>query len=135
MMDALRSRETPDGEKVNARPKYLVIPSGKEATSRILASSELAMGEDDDRLQVVVSPWLSGSHYYLVADPVQAPSVVLATLEGSNGEVVSMLNSSRPRRQTVEGGRRMEFDGMAIDVNVSYGLAAVERNIVRNTVA
>lgn len=137
MMAALRDRTTPDGEHTNAAPAALVVPTANEAAARAVVA---AMFHPDDpaRLRVIALPWLGGSYFYLCADPVAAPSVALGSLEGSNGALVTFHPSAKspPSGRNVDGSsRRVAFEGAAVDARIAYGLAAVDRSIVRNTTA
>jgi len=56
-------------------------------------------------------------------------------LQGSNGQPLTTIASASPRAsfENLPNGLRESFDGSAIDVRIGYGMAAVERNVIRNT--
>jgi len=137
MTAALRDRTTPDSEHYNARPAALIVPSAYEATARTVVAAMYA-DDDPERLRVIASPWLGGSYYYLAADPLAAPSVALLTMAGGDGALMSAMPSARSQAAAANipgTSRRESFDGVAVDARVTFALAPVARNIIRNTTA
>jgi hypothetical protein len=70
-MALLRSNTTSAGAKQNIRSRYLLIPPGKEATAAVPVAG-MTPPSTPPRLEVVVNPWLTGSDFYVLADPEES---------------------------------------------------------------
>jgi len=128
--DALRKISTTDGTGyTNGRPRFLLVPSSEEQTARVLVSSINSWQPSEEHLRVVALPWLSSTYWYLIADPAQAPAIAMAVLAGGNGDIVQFEELPKSAYRHYSG------DGSGFRVRTTVGMAAVSRNIIRNTLA
>lgn len=82
-----------EGRKLAIRPRFLIVPVGKERTAmKLMADTTPTKAEDVNpwrgRLEVVASPRLddnSATAWYLVADPSRIPTIEIAWLDGLEG--------------------------------------------------
>jgi len=110
---AVMSAVSPTGVKSIATPKFLLCPPALLT----LAETELAKvnpGSDPTmRIVPIGTPHLSGTAWYLFADPKQRPAFVYSYLEGSPGPTVV----SRPH---------WESEGIEIALTLDFGITAGE---------
>lgn len=133
---AMRSMTDTDGEPVDISPGALVVPPALEATARqILNSTEV--GRDDSGgtanpwralAELVVSPYLSAaqggsdSAWYLTARPMEAPSLLVALVDGAD----------RPRVEQVDPPANVL--GLQFRCYLDYGVAEGDSNgAIKNT--
>ena len=108
----LRSQETQGGpEDLDGRT--LLVPATAEITAR---AAVYALG-GSPRLDIIATEFLSGSAWYLFADPQEAPAICRLTLEGSGGQSVD-FSAAEPAP-----------DGSAIQIGASHhvSLGAISR--------
>ena len=127
---ALRKIATTDGTGyTNGAPRFLIVPASTEFTAKALISSFNTGLPEDQRLRLVVLPWLADGFFYMLAAPDQAPSIAMATLSGGNGDIVSFEELPRASYRAFSG------DGAGFRQRTTLGLSAVSRSVVRNTTA
>ena len=107
----------------------MLVPVSKEGTARTLCAALNDGTAAEDRIGVISMANLSDSYYYLFGDPQMAPAIVLSTLSGSGGSVITSEVPPRP------SFRKSSHDGVAVRVRVASGLAPVSRFVVRNTLS
>jgi len=110
---AVMGATSPGGIKNIATPKFLLCPPALLT----LAETELAKvnpGSDPSmRIVPIGSPDLSGTAWYLFADPTQRPAFVYSYLEGSPGP-------------TVVSRAHWETEGIEIALTLDFGITAGE---------
>ncbi len=130
MFDALRSVPTQDSGLTNAAPRFLLVPSSKEATAKVLVSSIYSGLPEEEKISVIASPWLPDTYAYLLPSPDEAPVIALAVLQGGKGDLVDITPLTS--KQYREAGN---VDGAGVLVRVALGMSAVSRSIVRTTLS
>jgi ATP-dependent protease ClpP protease subunit len=115
---------------LDLRPGVLLVPMASGGTARVLNSAEYDP-DTSNKLQkpnmvrglfsdVVDSPRLSGTRFYAFADPMDAPVIEVAFLDGAQD----------PYLEVQDG---FDVDGAQYKVRLDYGIAAVDyRGAVTN---
>jgi hypothetical protein len=84
------------GTFLNLQPKYLIVSPAKMTianqfvSTALLANAVSSINPFAGRLQVIADARLSGTGWYLAADPAQIDTIELATLEGEQGPLVTV---------------------------------------------
>ncbi len=111
---ALRNMLLPSGEKANLKPASIVVAPQYELSTK--AVLKLAASES---IQVIPSPWIDSTNWYLASDPQIAPVISLLYLKGAQrGVVVGKA------RQTASQQSR---DGVALGIRFDVGVVPVGR--------
>jgi hypothetical protein len=110
---AVMSAASPSGVKSVATPRFLVVPPALLT----LAETELAKlnpGSDPSmRITPIGSPHLSGTAWYLFADPRQRPAYVYSYLAGSPGPIVT-------------ASHHFESEGIEIALSLDFAVTPAE---------
>ncbi len=115
-----------DGIKLNVIPSILLVsPTSYGLGERLTAPTSLLIGQGADAAPVSnFNPWagklrpiadanLTGTRFYMLADPARLPQYIYGYLEGSSG----------PRSQVREG---FEVDGVEFKVALDFGCGAID---------
>lgn len=91
---AMRTQTGPDGTPIHATPKTLLVGPALETTAEkmlatIYPADVSSVNPHAGRLTLAVEPRLSGSGWYVFADPTQAPVLEYAHLTGREGPQLS----------------------------------------------
>lgn len=122
--DAYCSMQDALGDTVSATPAVLVVPSSKFLTFSAVVTAFTA-GNQTPPLQVVTSPLLSDSYFYLMGSPVANPVIARSRLSGGD---ISALTVEVMDQRYVSG-----FDGLLLRVRFDAGISIVSPYAVRNT--
>jgi len=114
--DLLRTSVNNAGSLLNAAPRYLVVPAGKEIAAHVLTA---ALGTPSPVI-ALCNPWLGGSYSYLFSDPASEPALLRLVLSGSSGEP-----------QVMQRRTPIEYDGLGLVIEHTVGYAAVSRAVAR----
>lgn len=117
---AMRGQKNLDGTLIDARPKFLLVPTTLETSVETLVTATIAPGTTTDpnpfagKLTVVAEPRLiSATAWYLFADPAFAPAFLSVYLEGQQAPYVG----------TEDGWR---IDGTEIKIRHDFGAGIVD---------
>ncbi|TAL42118.1 MAG: hypothetical protein EPN91_09175, partial [Salinibacterium sp.] len=91
----LRKQTGLDGEKLNLVPRILIVHPDQEALANRLVNSELVVAGGDTtvgvvpasnffrgRLQVITTPYITTTRYYVCADPSQSDTIEIGFYQG-----------------------------------------------------
>jgi len=115
---AILKRKSVDGNDLSIMPKILLVGPDKltEAESVVAPITPDAAGNVNPfagRLQVVVTPKITGNAWYLLADPADAPNFVYGYLDGA----------AAPRTRIEEPFGRQ---GTSISIEHDFGVGAID---------
>jgi hypothetical protein len=117
---ALRSRTSPDGLKLNLSPRYLLTGPAYETVAWQYSSAQFTPAKASDVnpfrgvYEPIVDANISGNNWYLFADPAVAPVYVYGYLAGAEGP--------QTRSYEIPGS-----DGaIRIDVWLDFGVGAID---------
>jgi hypothetical protein len=86
---AIMGQESPSGGKSVATPRYLVVPPSLVGTAETYLAS-LALGADPKwRMSVVPAANLSGTAWFVFADPSEVPCMITGSLGRPGPTVIS----------------------------------------------
>lgn len=109
---AMRQQKSPGGMLINATPRFLLVGPELETTAEQLLTQIAATKTEDvnpfGNLTLIVEPRLTGSEWYLVADPATIDGLEYAYLEGAPG----------PQVETRTG---FEVDGVEFKIRLDFG--------------
>lgn len=119
----LRQMKGLDGEPINVAGKFIVVNSERETQAQKLLSAVLAAATSDvnvfaNSLQLIVEPLLddvANNPWYVFADPMLAPTLEYAYLEGESGPYIETRNG-------------FEVDGIQIKVRHDFGAGWVSHS-------
>jgi hypothetical protein len=129
---ALMASQTGVGgyDYLDIRPAILLVPTLYAGTARVINDAQYDP-DTANKLQrpnavrglfrdIVDSPRLTGTRYYMFADPTEAPVIEVAFLDGQQEPVIEME-------------RGFDVDGTRYKVRLDYGVAAIDwRGAVTN---
>ena len=106
---ALRTQTDLAGNRVNLRPRYLIVPTALETAAQKQLTAVVANTTGDvnifaGSLGIIVEPRLdddSASVYYVTADPSQVDMIVYGYLEGEAGPTVTTVDERDPDGTTI----------------------------------
>lgn len=87
----MRAQTDASGNLIAPEPRIMLVgPLGETAAEQALNQTTVATAEGDrpvfaNRLTLAVEPRITGSEWFLFADPAVAPVLAMVTLEGSDG--------------------------------------------------
>ncbi len=110
---ALRRQQSLAGAETNNRPAFLVVPPEKEVEALSVVTE---LSNSGRVVQVIATPWIAATNWYLLADPARAPVVGLLRLEGAERAVDA-------RR----GRRSIGSDSLPIKTVIDVGVTALSR--------
>lgn len=116
-------------------PKYLVVHPAQALTARELTMSPLDPDTANNtknvlqgQLEVIVTPFLTSTNWYLVADPSQADTVEIGLWHGSAEPEFFYENP--------DSGHAFDFDEIRMRVRLCFGGVALDpRAFVKGTVS
>lgn len=111
-MRVLREQKSLAGNAANNSAKYLVVAPAQEANTLMIVRS---MSVDAPRLEVLTDPQLTGTAWYLLADPQIAPVIGFLQLRGSR-----IMNVTPVRLST-------GFAGVGLEIEIAHGVVALSR--------
>lgn len=103
----LRNQITSDGLRLNTRARYLLVSPDHET-----AAEQLLDGLHGDPLEVLADSNLTGTRFYVLADPAQLSNYVYGYVIGRGPEVMSRVG--------------FDVDGIEVRVTLSMGVGAVD---------
>ena len=129
---ALMASQTGVGgfDYLDIRPAILLVPTAHAGTARVINDAQYDP-DTANKMQrpnavrglfrdIVDSPRLTGTRYYMFADPTEAPVIEVAFLDGQQEPVIEME-------------RGFDVDGTRYKVRLDYGVAAIDwRGAVTN---
>ena len=106
---ALRTQKDLAGNRVNLRPRYLVVPTALETAAQKQLTAVVANTTGDvnifaGSMGIIVEPRLdddSATAYYVTADPAQVDMLVYGYLEGEAGPTVTTVDERDPDGTTI----------------------------------
>ena len=106
---ALRTQSDLAGNRVNLRPRYLVVPTALETAAQKQLTAVVANTTGDvnifaGSMGIIVEPRLdddSATAYYVTADPAQVDMLVYGYLEGEAGPTVTTVDERDPDGTTI----------------------------------
>ena len=118
---ALRTQSDLAGNRVNLRPRYLVVPTALETAAQKQLTSVVANTTGDvnifaGSLGIIVEPRLddaSSTVYYVTADPAQVNMLVYGYLEGEAGPQVYTEDERDPDGTCIYA--RLDFGASVLD--------------------
>ena len=118
---ALRTQTDLAGNRVNLRPRYLVVPTALETAAQKQLTSVVANTTGDvnifaGSLGIIVEPRLddaSSTVYYVTADPAQVNMMVYGYLEGESGPQVYTEDERDPDGTCIYA--RLDFGASVLD--------------------
>lgn len=124
---AMRKQTGLDGEKLNIRPMFIIVPPDLETDAEKLVSPNLLPSESDkvnpfaNKLQVIAEPRLSDTYaWYMAASPTQIDMLAYSYLDGASG-------------LTTEYEYGFEVDGVNIKVREDFGGVVLDhRGLYKN---
>ena len=122
--DAFTSMQDALGQTIAATPAVVVVPSSKYFTFLNIVATFTA-GNQTPPLQVVTSPLLADTYFYLLGDPAANPFIARSRLSGGD---FSGLSVEVMDQRFVSG-----FDGLLLRVRFDVGIDIVSGYAVRNT--
>jgi hypothetical protein len=111
-MAVLRNQKTLAGNAANNVARYLVVSPAQESNALVLVRS---MSIDSPRLDVMTDSQLTGTAWYLLADPKIAPVIGFLRLRGGQ------LTKITPVRLSTG------FAGIGLEIDVAHGVVALSR--------
>lgn len=111
---ALRRQKTISGDESNNAPAFLVVPPEMEIEALELVA---ALTLQRAPVQVIATPELSASNWYLMAEPEKAPVVGLLRLRGATERSVAIIPEKK----------RLDFDGVSMKFIADLGATALSR--------
>lgn len=120
---ALRKQKSLDGLTLNLAPRYLVVGPDNELEARqVLAAITAAKSGDVNpwagTMELVVDANITGSTWYVMADPAAAPSIVYGYVSGAEGPQIRTEIDFDTRAVKVAAG--LDFGCGAIDFRGLY---------------
>lgn len=116
---ALANATSPDGTKSVATARYLVCPPSLLTLAEIELAKLNPGADPDQRITPIASPNLTGTAWYLFADPA-LPALVYSYMAGASGPIVVAASD-------------WETDGIAVQVTLDFAVTAVDpRGVWKN---
>ncbi|WP_414833601.1 prohead protease/major capsid protein fusion protein [Afifella sp. YEN Y35] len=116
---AMRRQKGLQGQPVSIVPKFIVVPPegeawGEKVLTQITAAKVGDVNPFPSRLQLVVEPRLTDTKaWYVVADPVSAPALEYAHIDGEEGP-------------TIESRVGWEIEGIEFKLKITFGAGFVD---------
>lgn len=114
---AMRQQTGPGGELIAVTPRYVLVSPENETTAEKVLSAIQATTVADvnpfSALAIVVEPRLSGTRWYITADPAEIDGLEYAYLAGAPGP-------------QIESRAGFEIDGVQIKVRLDFGAGFVD---------
>jgi hypothetical protein len=128
---ALRTQEDLAGNRVNLRPRYLIVPTDLETTAQKQLTAVVANTTGDvnifaGSMGIIVEPRLdddSTDKYYVTADPAQVDMMVYGYLEGEAGPQVTTVDERDPDGTCIYA--RLDFGASVLDHRGFYRSSGV----------
>ncbi|MGA0563086.1 prohead protease/major capsid protein fusion protein [Ancylobacter sp. VNQ12] len=120
---ALRKQKSLDGIPLNLAPRFLVVGPEKELEARqVLAAITAAKADDVNpwagTMELVVDANITGTAWYVMADPAAAPSIVYGYVSGAEGPQIRTEIDFDTRAVKVAAG--LDFGCGVIDFRGLY---------------
>jgi hypothetical protein len=126
MTKLFRSQTDPNGDPISLSPRYVIVSPDEEDPALTLAQSRNMMVVDRKsnatiastkgdvniytKYEPIVSPWLTGSAFYGVADPKVLAAFVVAFLKGIRKPTVNNVTNRLPADVLPGAGYTVHFD-------------------------
>jgi phage major head subunit gpT-like protein len=114
---AMRVQKNQDGNPIDVQPRFLVVSPDKETEAQTFLASiqnaDYSANIFANSLTLVVSPYLTGNAWYLLAMPAE-----------TEGFFVTFLNGREEPR--VEERAGFEVDGLEIKAAIDFGVGAID---------
>lgn len=109
----LRRQTGASGSVTNNRPAFLLVPSEQEVNALSVVAG---LSNNRAPVEVIATPWVASTNWYLLASPSRSPVIGLLRLAGSN------------RAVRVERGRAsIKTDAVPIKCATDFGATALSR--------
>jgi ATP-dependent protease ClpP protease subunit/phage major head subunit gpT-like protein len=114
---AMRTQKNQDGNPIDVQPRYLVVSPDKETEAQTFLASDTLSDQSRNifanSLTLIVSPYLTGNTWYILATPAE-----------TEGFFVTFLNGREEPR--VEERVGFEVDGLEIKAAIDFGVGAID---------